>query len=122
DLFFVLSGFLITGILLASKGQPGYFRSFYIRRALRIIPLYYTVLFVLVAAYGYANYAAYWNFALGLSANLSNLIGARIPEGGGPMWSLAVEEQFYLFWPVVVLLLSRRWLYVTAIAIVAFEP
>ncbi len=122
DLFFVLSGYLITRILLSAKGRPGYFRSFYLRRLLRIAPLYYTILIVLIAAYGYSNYAGYWNFALGLSANLSTLAGADAPQAAGPMWSLAVEEQFYLFWPFVVLMLSRRALAVVAVAIVAIEP
>jgi peptidoglycan/LPS O-acetylase OafA/YrhL len=122
DLFFVLSGFLITGILLKAKGKPEYFRGFYIRRVLRIFPLYYTILIFLIAAYGYTQFATYWNFALGLSANLSGLVKANVPAAAGPMWSLAVEEQFYLFWPFVVLILSRRQLAAVAIGIMIVEP
>jgi peptidoglycan/LPS O-acetylase OafA/YrhL len=122
DLFFVLSGFLITGILLKAKGEPGYFRDFYIRRVLRILPLYYLVVLVLTTVYGYREYATFWNFALGLSANLSGLVDASVPPGAGPMWSLGVEEQFYLFWPLVVLILSRQRLAFVAIIIIVIEP
>jgi peptidoglycan/LPS O-acetylase OafA/YrhL/SAM-dependent methyltransferase len=121
DLFFVLSGFLITGILFDARNDPHYFRNFYMRRVLRIFPLYYGVLLlVLVAlplirgthpadALGYANQWWLWTY-------LSNFAVAREAEwifdvGGlrlGHLWSLAIEEQFYMIWPAVVLLLSRR--------------
>ncbi len=122
DLFFVLSGFLITGILLGAKAERDYFRGFYIRRVLRILPLYVVVLSVLIAAYGFQRYATYWTFAIALSANLSSLLHAKVPAGAGPMWSLAVEEQFYLLWPLIVLWLSRRRLAILAAAIVIVEP
>jgi peptidoglycan/LPS O-acetylase OafA/YrhL len=128
DLFFVLSGFLITGILLDAKGAPGYFRAFYLRRVLRIFPLYYAYLAVLfwvvprVAPPGAVDVrpgsqAWLWTY-------LSNVLFAR--EGGfhaspyaGHLWSLAVEEQFYLAWPLVVWVLPRRWLAAAAVALVA---
>jgi peptidoglycan/LPS O-acetylase OafA/YrhL len=127
DLFFVLSGFLITGILLDAKGAPGYFRSFYVRRALRIFPLYYAYLAVLfwavprLAPVGAVDVhpgsqAWMWTY-------LSNVLFAR--EGGfhaspyaGHFWSLAVEEQFYLAWPLAVWLFPRRWLAAVALALV----
>ena len=115
QLFFVLSGFLITGILLDEKGAPQQIRNFYARRVLRIFPLYYCtlfLLFVIFPAAGWfssalgvagANQIWYWTF-------LSNW---SIPIIGGPgslshFWSLAVEEQFYLVWPFVVVALSCR--------------
>jgi peptidoglycan/LPS O-acetylase OafA/YrhL len=112
-LFFVLSGFLITGILLDTRGRPGYFRNFYVRRTLRIFPLYYlalVILFVLLprlvgASAGFAPVPAgtqvwYWTY-------LSNVfLGMRGWDAGPPyaphFWSLAVEEQFYLVWPLLV--------------------
>ena len=110
DLFFVLSGFLITGILLDTRESPNYFRSFYARRALRIFPLYYLVLSaILIAAhfFPYINklipiphdrpfYFFYLNNWWPLLRDTwhGNIIGH--------FWSLAVEEQFYLLWSVCV--------------------
>ena len=118
DLFFVLSGFLITGILVDARGSPSYYRAFYARRALRILPAYYgflLVIFVLLPLLdvtGGSNYMLarqhqgwYW-------LHLTNLMMAigEIP-GKGPypqtlFWSLAVEEQFYFAWPAIVALCS----------------
>ena len=119
DLFFVLSGFLITGILLDSKAGPNYFRNFYARRVLRIFPLYYAILVMafLVLPHvdalqhslglGDASPASYWTY-------LCNFSMARHHEfPWGPLavtWSLAIEEQFYLIWPAVVLVLNREQL------------
>ena len=127
DLFFVLSGFLITGILEQTKGAPNYFRSFYARRTLRIFPIYYATLIVVFVA------AA--RFPAGLDrvpppaerwlyfAYLTNWIAvwkhAWPPNVLGHFWSLAVEEQFYLVWPACVLLLSRRALAFVAGALCA---
>jgi peptidoglycan/LPS O-acetylase OafA/YrhL len=112
NLFFVLSGFLITGVLLDSRNHAGYYRRFYLRRALRILPAYYGFLLLLIAARtGLVRRHASWGF-LGLSfvylANLTNLFG--VPAQYGALWSLAVEEHFYLFWPAAVRNLSRRFL------------
>jgi peptidoglycan/LPS O-acetylase OafA/YrhL len=114
QLFFVLSGFLITGILVDTKKAPNYFRSFYGRRVLRIFPLYYLVLtayFVvaprvveLPASVLLANQEQAW-----LWAYLSNWIVIRSPAFSH-FWSLAVEEQFYLVWPLVVAASSGRTL------------
>jgi len=110
NLFFVLSGFLITGILLDSKPKANYYRSFYTRRALRILPLYYAVLLVLavLTRTGWVDRRASWAF-LGLSffylSNISVLFGVAMQYG--VLWSLAVEEHFYLLWPAVVRSLSR---------------
>lgn len=120
DLFFVLSGFLITGILLDGKGASNYFRAFYARRFLRIFPLYYLSLAVLVAAYrvSAAESAWYWLY-------LSNF---RMTSAGWPQaplshfWSLAVEEQYYLIWPLVVFLAPRKVLSVLCGAVVILVP
>ena len=111
DLFFVISGFLITGILLDSKGSPHYFRNFYIRRALRIWPLYYAVLFFVLVVYPFVHptgsmvhQTASWFYYVFYIQNFV-LYGSRLL---GVTWSLAVEEQFYTTWPVVVSMLSRK--------------
>jgi peptidoglycan/LPS O-acetylase OafA/YrhL len=106
DLFFVLSGFLITSILLDAKGSDGYFRNFYMRRVLRIFPLYYGTLFVAFAIVPLFHPVAVRN-QWALWAYLANFYPAK-DSAFTHFWSLAVEEQFYLVWPAVVLLLGRR--------------
>jgi peptidoglycan/LPS O-acetylase OafA/YrhL len=120
DLFFVLSGYLITGILLDSRDSPRYFRSFYMRRTLRIFPIYYLVVFLstvvlpwfpfwnrLLAGPGPLQQPwAYWlylsNFAIAWRPGLHHGILDI-------SWSLAIEEQFYLLWaPIVWLVPTRR--------------
>ena len=118
DLFFVLSGFLITGILFDAKGLPTYFRNFYTRRALRIFPLYYAYLALFIVALPLAFPGRYDSLVEAQGwfwAYLSNLFVARegwlsSPSsiGGNHFWSLAVEEQFYLVWPAVVFWCGRR--------------
>jgi peptidoglycan/LPS O-acetylase OafA/YrhL len=94
QLFFVLSGFLITGILLDSRDAPHYFRKFWIRRVLRIFPLYYGVLAVSLTTNIYL-----WTYTTNYAT----------PDPVFPhFWSLAVEEQFYLVWPIVVWFVGRR--------------
>jgi peptidoglycan/LPS O-acetylase OafA/YrhL len=98
DLFFVLSGFLITGILLNARTDPHFFKNFYARRALRILPLYYVVLAVILLCYPHSG-----SYVLLSFAHLSNMAPALgITMVNGAMWSLSVEEHFYLFWPLVV--------------------
>jgi len=114
--FFVLSGFLITGILLDSKGASAgqFFGRFYLRRTLRIFPLYYLYLAVVfcwcayhgIHATGWWYYVAYLqNYYLGLT-NFAWTPGQEL----GHTWSLAVEEQFYLLWPLLVFHLSTKQL------------
>jgi peptidoglycan/LPS O-acetylase OafA/YrhL len=118
DLFFVLSGFLITGILIDTRSSPRYFRNFYARRFLRLFPLYYLYLaFVaLLLPWLHAifrtsipDYNGNWWWYLLYFCNwkTGNAVG---DPSLGHFWSLAVEEQFYLVWPAIVLLLSRRYL------------
>ena len=120
DLFFVLSGFLITGILYDAKGRCGYFKIFYMRRILRIFPLYFAVLIGLwlltrsgSPPTGVAEYAQRQSW---LWMHCSNIAVAIHNQwmfttewfSLNHFWSLAVEEHFYLFWPVVIGFLSRR--------------
>jgi peptidoglycan/LPS O-acetylase OafA/YrhL len=125
NLFFVLSGFLITGILLETKTQARYYRNFYLRRALRILPAYYLVLVVLALARGHTWLAhqCSWSFLLLSAVYLSNvtpLFGVRMSYG--PLWSLAVEEHFYFVWPVIVRRLSERAVARVAIGIIVAVP
>lgn len=131
DLFFVLSGFLITGILFDAKGHDHYFRNFYARRALRIFPLYYGFLLVTLVALprllgpnwslfpeAQANQAWLWLYG----ANF--LMGIRDQWCLGSFehfWSLSVEEHFYLLWPLVIFLCSRRRAMLVALCVVAIS-
>ena len=119
-LFFVLSGFLITGILLDSRDKPNYFRNFYGRRALRILPLYMAV--IAVSAVFYRGAWTYMLLAAGFMANFASYLGVGIPHGPGVFWSLAVEEHFYLGWPLAVRLLPRRALLVLCLILFCGEP
>ncbi len=112
DLFFVISGFLITGILMDTAKRKNCFRYFYIRRAVRIFPLYYMVL--LVSFVGFSAY--YPDYQVGSREvyyllylqNWFKLIGFNDVVYFNHFWSLAVEEQFYLVWPAVFVLAYRR--------------
>lgn len=123
DLFFVLSGFLITGILLNAKGTPHFLRNFYVRRALRILPLYYLV----VCGYFVAGWI-HFGFHETLSKEwwyipyLQNVGMTFWPHQVGEpghFWSLGVEEHFYLFWPWLVLVCDERRLPRVLLVIIA---
>jgi peptidoglycan/LPS O-acetylase OafA/YrhL len=120
DLFFVLSGFLIAGILLDHRESSNYFRVFYLRRVCRIFPLYYLLL-ALFLSFSKTSLSTSPSFQwllhdpLGLWSYVTFtqniLMGARgdfAPGWLGITWSLAVEEQFYLFMPLLIFLLPRR--------------
>jgi peptidoglycan/LPS O-acetylase OafA/YrhL len=116
QLFFVLSGFLITGILLDARDAPDYYRSFFVRRVLRIFPLYYAtllVLFVLLPAVGLLPSSFRRDPMVELScwAYFSNWYAPFHPIEGSVshFWSLASEEQFYLLWPFVIHRRSAGW-------------
>lgn len=116
DLFFVLSGFLITGILLNARGTPHFLRNFYVRRALRILPLYYLVVLGCIAAGWFVTHS---NYQYGLAHSwwylfyLQN-IGMTFWPGSvgepGHFWSLGVEEHFYLMWPLLIMFCKERQL------------
>jgi peptidoglycan/LPS O-acetylase OafA/YrhL len=118
NLFFVLSGFLITGILADSKINKYYYRRFYVRRALRILPAFYALLLVL--SFIPSQSRAYLILSFFYLSNLAPLMG--IPMTYTMLWSLAVEEHFYFVWPAFVRLLSGRALIIYAMTIVCAEP
>lgn len=148
NVFFVLSGFLITGILLDTREDPHRVRNFYVRRTLRIFPLYYGVFAVLLLLQPFVhwNWNRYWiawplylgnllRFVSPAAAVLhspleyaadAHLRSRLLPHSElylGHLWSLCVEEQFYLLWPAVVFLVrSRRKLIALCAAAVVLGP
>ncbi|HVT90991.1 MAG TPA: acyltransferase [Tepidisphaeraceae bacterium] len=145
DLFFVLSGFLITGILLGSKGQTNFFRNFYMRRVLRIFPLYYLVVFIGTVVlphtpltqikdfrpinhgtwhfpFGYTSEMPHWpfywlyfaNFPIVFTSDFMNDLIAIT-------WSLAIEEQFYMVWPFIVVACTTRTLKKVCLGVLSFS-
>jgi peptidoglycan/LPS O-acetylase OafA/YrhL len=132
DLFFVLSGFLITGILRDSRRSEGYFKRFYARRCLRIWPLYYSVLlfmFVIVPfirpseAYTVFNARSspWWSYLLFVQ---NFLVPVPTMATGllAVTWSLAIEEQFYLVWPLVVWVFSEADLRKIVLVAICISP
>ncbi len=127
NLFFVLSGFLITSILLSEKEKSFgmAYKKFISRRALRIFPLYYLAIVILII-WQVDNIQSNWPYLATYTYNfrVGNMSHAdRALANGyryGPYWSLSVEEQFYLFFPFIVLLLNKRkrWLLVILILFV----
>jgi peptidoglycan/LPS O-acetylase OafA/YrhL len=109
-LFFTLSGFLITGILLQSfdagvENKRAVWLDFYARRLIRLVPPYFAVIAALVAM-GIAPVATTWPWDISYLTNVNIARGA--PDT--VFWSLSVEEQFYLLWPLVIAFAPRRWL------------
>jgi len=117
NLFFVLSGFLITGLLLNAKSRPDYYRKFYIRRALRILPAYSATLLVLFFA---GVSLKFIGLSLLYLSNLTPLFGVAIAYP--VLWSLAVEEHFYLLWPLAVRNFTSRTILAGSGAIVLLSP
>ena len=135
DLFFVLSGFLITGILLDSKESDHYFRNFYARRTVRIFPIYYVTLFsifvllpgvlsvfhhlpdrILRIGQEFNQTRNYWGWYASYFVDiLISWKGFMMP---GHFWTLAVEEHFYLVWPLLVYFLRYRSLVLTCVAMI----
>ncbi len=94
DIFFVLSGFLITALLLRDQDAPHFFHNFYMRRALRILPVFLVAL--LLFWHWFPNSGSYILICLLLVGNFSSRFGIPITS---PIWTLCIEEQFYFFWP-----------------------
>lgn len=134
DLFFVLSGFLITGILHDTKSAPRFFLTFYARRTLRIFPLYYAVLAITFLILPHLAPSAALDtlrdHKLSLFTYTSNLdMGLREsfffnadPLYLGHFWSLALEEQFYLLWPAVIFFLPRKGALAACLALILLAP
>ncbi len=123
QLFFVLSGFLITGILIDTKGNPRYFGNFYARRALRIFPIYF---FVLAIIFTWCFFSPYRSIPLNPLCYILFVSNFCIAANGswvegylGVTWSLAVEEHFYLFWPFLVAFLPSRWFLIVTCGLIA---
>jgi peptidoglycan/LPS O-acetylase OafA/YrhL len=134
DLFFVLSGFLIAGILFDQRESSNYFKIFYIRRICRIFPLYFLTLglFIFARQFDFSHKQEFqWLFdnpmPLGSYATFTQNIfmGARGTFGAnwlGMTWSLAVEEQFYLFLPLVIYFLPRSTVFSVLVTIILMAP
>ena len=131
DLFFVLSGFLITRILLDSKQSEGYFKNFYARRCLRIWPLYYSLIFFMFVVVPFVRpseantvfekSSPWWAYPL----FLQNFLIPIPTSATGPLavtWSLAIEEQFYLVWPWVVRYSSYAQMRRIAVSVICLSP
>ena len=119
NLFFVLSGFLITSILIEARGKPHYFRNFYARRALRIWPVYVLLLAICYAVLDWFlgdtwAHQTRWQTLVAYALFLQNLRHTALPGTLGPTWSLAIEEQYYFVWAPVVwasgVVAGGRWL------------
>lgn len=128
QLFFVLSGFLITQILIKDRAKPNYFKNFYIRRSLRIFPIYYLTLlffFVLIPlTVGTPEWLGdsvddqlwFWTYLQNWNRPFSNH-GAL-----APLWSLAIEEQYYLIWPLFVFMFQNRTLKIICFFMIVSAP
>ena len=120
DLFFVLSGFLITRILLRTRNRPHHLANFYMRRVLRIFPLYYgflLVVFVILPTLGigeklpFATQFWYWTYLQNAAMTFLEIpVETHAWQAKAHFWSLAVEEHFYMVWPFVASFLPRRQL------------
>ena len=140
EVFFVLSGFLITGILYDTKAKPHFFKNFYMRRLLRIFPLYYGVLaLIALVAFGLPKLATLgpqtlgemhtlqsiqgwlWSYGLNFYIWLRNVTEwAQLPYVSH-FWSLCVEEHFYMLWPFLVFFFPRKTLVYMAGGLIVFS-
>lgn len=117
DLFFVLSGFLITGILYDTRGSSNFFKAFYARRALRLFPLYFFAVAVVLCVSLWSHIHLTWKaipFYI-YGANVMLLVKDGVPDPNPTrlfqcihFWSLALEEQFYSLWPLVIFFVRSR--------------
>jgi peptidoglycan/LPS O-acetylase OafA/YrhL len=128
DLFFVLSGFLIGGILLDARQSPRYFPTFYIRRAYRILPLYFLVITLSLLPRLFRTFAhstpliPWWSYLTFTQNFWMAALGDFGPSGIGITWSLAIEEQFYVTIPLLIRKIRTRVLLVTLLAVIVGAP
>lgn len=129
NLFFVLSGFLITGIILDSRSDPQFFRNFYARRGLRIWPVYVLLLLLNYAIVPFLFGGSWWMLHELRSAPwlhyiffVQNLFFISLPGTMGPTWSLAIEEQFYVFWAPVARFVKNASLVPILIGVLILSP
>jgi peptidoglycan/LPS O-acetylase OafA/YrhL len=129
SLFFVLSGFLITGIILDAGDSPRFYSNFFARRFLRIWPAYWLLLFLFYFFFPFIFSGYKWMFHdiarapwLYLLLFIQNLWPIALPGAIGPTWSLAIEQQFYIFWTPLAHRLHARWLILGALIMMAASP
>jgi peptidoglycan/LPS O-acetylase OafA/YrhL len=129
NLFFVISGFLIGSILIKNRNSVNYFKTFYLRRFLRIIPIYYLLLFFYKIVQESTCSSSFWvndidfsyyilliqNYAFGYFNSFGN-------SSINPTWSLSVEEQYYIVIPILIYLLNSRHLIIVSILLIVFAP
>jgi peptidoglycan/LPS O-acetylase OafA/YrhL len=118
NLFFILSGFLITGILLDSRSKPTYYKAFYIKRALRILPALGATLVLALLL----RQTGAWGAVLSVFFLVNYAVTLGVTHFYGPLWSLAVEEQFYLLWPTLVHRLKTTTIAAIAFGLCILEP
>lgn len=132
DLFFILSGFLIGSILLKHRESNNYFKAFYIRRFLRIVPVFYLLLVIYILMrklnipdpgnFLYLNELPLLPFFLFIQNYVQAHFDTFGPGPLGPTWSLAVEEQFYLVLPTLIFFLRKKWLPYVVIPLIISAP
>lgn len=128
DLFFVLSGYLITSILYSTRGSTRPFLTFYARRALRIAPLYFLYLAVIPVIFSKAGVFAVgtpalraWNWVFATNILMTRFRPDQIGFVFGHLWTLSIEEHFYLLWPLIVLLTSVKTLPRVCVALIGLS-
>ena len=128
QLFFTLSGYLITSILLQSRNRSAaeYFGTFYWHRALRILPVVYLLLLICTVVYVFSSQPSSlfpdWPWILSFAGNFARM---REMDLGPPfvhLWSLAVEQQFYFIWPILIFFLPLKWFRNTVFAVLILTP
>ena len=129
DLFFVLSGYLITSILLRNRDASNYFSTFYARRAFRILPIYYVIVAIYVVGKSFnlsrtlfEGSIPTWSYVVGLQNFWMTFERTYGAFWLGGTWSLAIEEQFYLLFPMLVFLLSLQRLRLVLLAVMIVCP
>ncbi len=127
NIFFVISGFLITWLLLGEESKTGRIglRQFYIRRAFRILPPAFTYLLFVAAMVVAGLSLAPWKDILAAAFFCRNFVGGPLdgrPDDTGHYWSLAIEEQFYLLWPLMLVMLPRKVRLPAVIGLILVAP